>query len=131
LRDWLDTGGMAGLLADRTLPGQDSDPGVQRGNNLSIPFLGQPAIFNDGPFRLAVLLRRQVYFMSGLYLGGARYDVQFEPLADFSVRITDPAERERRIREAVQGYVTRLEDLCRKYPYNWFNFHDFWLEDAR
>ncbi|MEJ8859696.1 acyl-CoA synthetase [Variovorax robiniae] len=131
LRDWLDAGGMAGLLADRTLPGQESDPGVQRGNNLSIPFLGEPAIFNDGPFRLAVLLRRKVYFMSGLYLGGARYDVQFEPLADFSVRITDPAEREHRIREAVQSYVTRLEDLCRKYPYNWFNFHDFWLEDGR
>jgi hypothetical protein len=131
LRDWLDTGGMAGLLADRTLPVQEGEAGGQRGNNISVPFLGTPALFNDGPFRLAVLLRRQVYFMAGLYVGGARYDLRFEPLADFSVRITDPAERERRILEAVQAYVARLEDLCRKYPYNWFNFHDFWLEDAR
>jgi predicted LPLAT superfamily acyltransferase len=130
LRDWLDTGGMAGLLADRTLPAQEGEPSGQRGNNISVPFLGKPALFNDGPFRLAVLLRRQVYFMAGLYVGGDRYDVRFEPLADFSLRISDPAERERRIVQAVEAYVARLEDLCRQYPYNWFNFHDFWLEDA-
>ncbi|MDB5828741.1 MAG: acyl-CoA synthetase [Variovorax sp.] len=130
LRDWLDTGGMAGLLADRTLPGQAEQAG-QRGNSIELPFLGQPAVFNDGPFRLAALLRRRVFFMAGLYVGGARYDVLFEPLADFSERIRDPAERERAIREAVEAYAVRLEALCRKYPYNWFNFHDFWLEDKR
>jgi predicted LPLAT superfamily acyltransferase len=130
LRDWLDTGGMAGLLADRTLPGQVEQAG-QRGNSIELPFLGQSALFNDGPFRLAALLRRRVFFMAGLYVGGARYDVLFEPLADFSERIRDPAERERAIREAVEAYVARLEALCRKYPYNWFNFHDFWLEDSR
>ncbi|AMM26243.1 acyl-CoA synthetase [Variovorax sp. PAMC 28711] len=129
LRDWLDNGGVAGLLADRTLPGSDEQPAQQRGNNIDLPFLGQPARFNDGPFRLASLLRRKVYFMAGLYEGGARYDVRFEPLADFSERVADPAERERRIRAAVEAYVLRLEALCREFPYNWFNFHDFWLED--
>jgi predicted LPLAT superfamily acyltransferase len=68
--------------------------------------------------------------MAGLYVGGARYDVHFEPLADFSERVSDPAERERRIRAALESYVERLEALCRAYPYNWFNFHDFWLEDS-
>lgn len=130
LRDWLDSGGMAGLLADRTLPGQEGESAGQRGNSIVLPFLGQPASFNDGPFRLAALLRRRVFFMAGLYAGGARYDVLFEPLADFSERIADPAERERRIRAAVEAYAARLEALCRAYPYNWFNFHDFWLEDA-
>ena len=130
LRDWLDGGGLGGLLADRTLPGNEEQPAGQRGNNIALPFLGAPASFNDGPFRLAALLRRKVFFMAGLYAGGNRYDVRFEPLADFSVRVADPAERERRIRAAVEAYVERLEALCRAYPYNWFNFHDFWLEDA-
>lgn len=128
LRDWLDGGGLAGLLADRTLAGPE-EAGQQRGSSIEVSFLGQPALFNDGPFRLAALLRRKVFFMAGLYVGGARYDVLFEPLADFSERVSDPAERERRIRAALEAYVARLEALCRAYPYNWFNFHDFWLED--
>ena len=61
--------------------------------------------------------------------GGARYDVFFEPLADFTQRPGTPAEREAAIRAALVAYVARLEALCREYPYNWFNFHDFWLED--
>ena len=129
LRDWLDSGGMAGLLADRTLPGQD-ESAMKRGNSVKLPFLGHPAVFNDGPFRLAAMLRRRVYFMAGLYGGGARYDVLFKPLADFTESLTDPAAREQRIHAAVVAYVERLEVLCRAYPYNWFNFHDFWLEDA-
>ncbi|WP_295539350.1 acyl-CoA synthetase [uncultured Pseudacidovorax sp.] len=149
LRDWLDGGRMAGMLGDRTLAIGEDD-GAQRGNRVQIDFLGQPAWFNDGPFRLAALLRRPAVFMAGLYLGGNRYQVVFEPLADFSApaaatapapggadaaaprraRGLDPAERERRIREALETYVRRLEDLCRAHPHNWFNFHDFWLEDS-
>ncbi|ADU37422.1 acyl-CoA synthetase [Variovorax paradoxus] len=130
LRDWLDDGGLGGMLADRTLPGSEDQPSHHRGNSIVLPFLGQPASFNDGPFRLAALLRRKVFFMAGLYGGGARYDVRFDPLADFAEPPVDAADRERRIRAAVEAYVARLEALCRAYPYNWFNFHDFWLEDA-
>jgi len=128
LRDWLDAGGLAGLLADRTLP-RTEDTAGQRGDSIEIPFLGRNASFNDGPFRLAALLRRKVFFMAGLYLGGARYEVRFEPLADFSEGATG-AEREAQIRSALEAYVARLEALCREHPHNWFNFHDFWLEDA-
>jgi predicted LPLAT superfamily acyltransferase len=27
-------------------------------------------------------------------------------------------------------YVAILEALCREAPYNWFNFYDFWADDA-
>ena len=101
-----------------------------RAKTVTIDFLGRAAQFSDGPFRLAALLRRRVLFMAGLYLGGDRYDVRFEALADFSVREGDAAERERRIHDAVLAYARRLEALCRERPDNWFNFHDFWHEDA-
>ena len=119
---------IAGLLADRTLPKSDEAAG-QRGDSVELPFLGQAACFNDGPFRLAALLRRKVFFMAGLYLGGSHYEVRFEPLADFSQGMAG-AERETQIRAALETYVARLEALCREHPHNWFNFHDFWLEDA-
>ncbi len=125
IRDWLDDGGLVGVLGDRVLPGAGA-----RSHSLRLPFLGAPAVFNDGPLRLAMLLKRKVIFMVGLYRGGARYDVRFELLADFSQPPTDPARRDEQLRTALLAYVARVESLCREFPYNWFNFHDFWDEDA-
>ena len=124
LRRWLDDGGIAGLLADRTLAGQ-----AGRSRTLMLPFLGQPARFSDGPFRLAALLRRPVVFMAGLYLGGKRYELRFAELADFRVPVP-PHELEARILAVLQRYVSLLEALCIESPYNWFNFFDFWAPDA-
>ncbi|WP_253261782.1 acyl-CoA synthetase [Ramlibacter montanisoli] len=69
LRDWLDGGGVAGLLADRTLQGPGPSSAAGRSRTHWIDFLGSPAAFSDGAFRLAALLRRPVVFMAGLYLG--------------------------------------------------------------
>ncbi len=125
IRDWLDNGGLVGLLGDRFLP---SD--AARSAPTELPFLGVPAPFSDGPFRLAMLLKRRVIFMAGLYRGGNRYEIAFEELADFNQPPEDAAERERLVRQALETYVQRLEALVRQAPYNWFNFHDFWHEDA-
>ena len=126
LRRWLDDGGVAGLLADRTLPGPSA-----RSKTMWLPFLGQPAPFSDGPFRLAALMRRPVVFMTGVYHGGRQYELRFVPLADFSQRPPGGgAELELMIRQATERYVAVLEALCRESPYNWFNFFDFWAADA-
>ena len=76
-----------------------------------------------------MLLKRRVIFMVGLYLGGNRYDVRIDLLADFSERLATPEAREARIRAAVVAYAARLEALCLERPYNWFNFFDFWNEE--
>jgi predicted LPLAT superfamily acyltransferase len=125
VRDWLDGGGLVGMLGDRVL----GDEGPRAGR-VELSFLGHPARFSDGPFRLAQLLQRRLVFMVGLYRGGNRYDVRLEPLADFSAAPLDLAQRDNRLREAMQAYVQRLEALCREAPYNWFNFYDYWDEDA-
>ena len=131
IRDWLDGGGLVGLLGDRFLDGgAQAGPAGVRGGLVELPFLGRPAPFSDGPLRLALLLKRRVIFMVGLYRGGRRYDVRFEELADFRHPPADAAERDRLLRQAQQAYVARLESLVREAPYNWFNFHDFWHEDG-
>jgi predicted LPLAT superfamily acyltransferase len=124
IRDRLAEGALVGMLADRTLHAESN-----RGQPVRLPFLGDEVEFSDGPFRLADLLRQRIVFMVGLYLGGARYEVRFEPLADFRQRPADAAAREARIHAAVAEYVRRLESLCREQPSNWFNFHDFWRDD--
>lgn len=114
-RDKLDQGYLVGILADRSL---SDDPTVD------CEFLGEMAPFPVGPFRLAAMLRRPVFFMTGLYLGGNRYRIHFEALADFTN--TPRSERDAAIRAAQQHYAERLSHYCRLAPYNWFNFFDFW-----
>jgi predicted LPLAT superfamily acyltransferase len=114
VRDRLADGGFAGVLADRGL--EEDDAHV-------VPFLGAPARFPLGPFRMAALLRCRVLFMAGLYLGGNRYALRFEPLADFAAAPPAPEA-------ALEAYVACLERHCRAAPYNWFNFYDFWADAA-
>lgn len=115
VRERLDAGGVVGMLVDRT-PGNDTLYPVQ--------ILGADAHLPGGPFRMAALLRRPVVFMTGLYLGGNRYAIHFEPLADFS----DVArgQRDAALQAAITRYAALLDQYCRKAPYNWFNFFDFW-----
>ncbi len=106
---------MVGILADRAA-GND--------NYQSVPFLGEAAHFPTGPFRMAAMLRQPVFFMTGLYCGGNRYEIHFEQIADFSeLRREDRSEA---IRAAVCNYAAVLERYCCRQPYNWFNFFDFW-----
>lgn len=114
----LDAGALVGVLADRTLG---------REPVLRLPFLGREAPFPTGPMRIAAALRRRVIFMAGVYRGGNRYEIHFEPLADFGdLEGQTRARRDERLREAVALYAARLEHYARDAPYNWFNFHDFW-----
>lgn len=119
VRDRLAEGAMVGMLGDRTPGGEPTRP---------VSFLGDVARFPTGPMRMAAMLRRPVLFMTGLYLGGNRYEVHFEQLADFST--VPSAGRKELIDEALKAYVARLEHHCRRAPYNWFNFHDFWSSDG-
>ena len=124
LRRWLDDGGVAGLLADRTLPGQS-----QRSQAM-LPFLGAPALFSDGPFRLAAMLRRRSSSWPASTAAAHRYELRFVELADFGALPPRPrrASARRRDPRALERYVATLEALCREAPYNWFNFFDFWAD---
>lgn len=121
VRDKLDAGHMAGILCDRDLG--DNDHTVTR------DFLGAPAQFPLGPFRMAAMLRRPVLFMTGLYVGDNRYELHFEPLADFT-RV-ERGERDAAIDAAQRRYVELLARYCRYAPDNWFNFFDFWAPAHR
>jgi predicted LPLAT superfamily acyltransferase len=112
----LERGEWVGVLADRAL---------DRDGMLQASFLGDPAPFPAAPFRIAVMLKRPVVLMVGLYLGGNRYALHFERLIEGQeLSQRDPHS----VQRWVQRYAARLEHYCRVAPYNWFNFYDFWDE---
>ena len=115
VQEKLEQGMMVGMLSDRTLGDEAMTP---------VNLLGAPAAMPTGPFRMAALLRRPVIFMVGLYLGGNRYRVQFEPLADFSA--VPRGQRDAAVQAAIARYSELLNRYCLQAPYNWFNFFDYW-----
>ncbi len=113
----LQRGEFIGILADRGLE--------QGGAGISCDFLGEPAMFPNGPMRMAYMLKCPVLLMVGAYRGGNRYDLYFEELVDMA---DTELPRNEMIKQAQLRYVARIEHYCREAPYNWFNFYDFWKQ---
>ncbi|KJV35313.1 acyltransferase [Luteibacter yeojuensis] len=112
-------GGMVALLADR---------GHEKEASRVVSFLGTPAPFPAGPWLLASALKIPVVLCFGIYLGGNRYRLIFE---HFSDGIDIPrANRAQALDALVARFASRIEHYCRLYPFNWFNFYDFWQETS-
>lgn len=108
-------GYMVGLLGDRTYPGE---------RTVLCDFLGKKAAFSLHPYLLASMTNVPIVLCFGLYLGGNRYACYFELLAE-EVRCERP-DREAKAAQYAARYAQRLEEYAQKFPYNWFNFYDFW-----
>ena len=89
-------------------------------------FLGRAASFPLGPFLLATVLACPAYFALCVRSGDARYIAMLKPIAIGEA--IPRAQREARAQQMLERYVELLEEVCERYPYQWFNFFDFWEE---
>ncbi|GAB3101978.1 LpxL/LpxP family acyltransferase [Lysobacter terrae] len=118
IREALEEGALVALLADRVLPGDVAT---------RVAFLGEDARFPLAPWQIAAVLQVPVCLAFGLYRGGNRYELVFEPVSD---GLSLPRhERAQALGALVQTYAVRLQHHARRAPYNWFNFYDFWQTD--
>jgi predicted LPLAT superfamily acyltransferase len=108
-------GEVVGILADRT-------PSDQK--YLAADFFGAPARFPTGPFILAAVAAAPTFLFFGIRVGRRHYRLHLEPFADKIV--LSRTDRHDELRHWIEQYAARLVAHCRKYPYNWFNFFDFW-----
>lgn len=118
MKEALDEGALVAMLADRTAPGE---------SGVEAQILGDTARFPAAPWLIAGVLQMPVTLAFGLYRGGNRYELVFEPLSD---GLSLPRhERHQALAGLVQTYAARLQHHARRAPYNWFNFYDFWHTD--
>jgi lauroyl/myristoyl acyltransferase len=101
-------GETVGMQGDRAL-GNDGD--------VPVPFLGRPAPFPVGPFRLAAATGAPV--VPAFCTMGARGDYDVEVHAPLVI----PRGSEQ---DALRVWVSDLERLVRRRPTQWFNFFDIW-----
>jgi predicted LPLAT superfamily acyltransferase len=112
-------GCMVGVLGDRVVAGEKT---------VRVRFFDRETAFPAGPLLLAALADCPVILFFGLYRGGHRYEIHFERLAE---RIAlDRNRRQEQLAVWVQRYADRLEHYARLAPDNWFNFYDYWEEEA-
>ena len=120
LSEALAEGALATLLADRAREDEAT---------VMADFFGAPAPFPRAPFLLGAILKVPMVLCLGMYRGGNRYDLHFEPLADDFA--PSRSGRDAALQALVQRYAARLEHHVRHDPYNWFNWHDFWNPEGR
>lgn len=115
VKEWLEKGGIIGILADRITDGEKLT---------AIDFLGAPAPFPLGPWLLAGMLNVPVLLCFAVYRGKGHYDIYFEMLTE--ALATKRRDRHAAAERLAALYADRLAHYCRLAPYNWFNLFDFW-----
>jgi predicted LPLAT superfamily acyltransferase len=119
LKEALQAGRLVGMGAERALADERA---------FDVEFFGGKARFRESPWIFAAALGVPVIIGFGLYRGGNRYDAYFEL---FSEKVTATrATRQADLFAYAQRYAERLEHYARLAPYNWFNFYDYWNDEA-
>ncbi len=89
---------------------------------VKLPFFGQEAPFPLGPATLARATRAPLVpvFMVRDGVHG------FRAFTEDPIEVGHTRDRERDLREATARAVAVYESYVRRYPLQWYNFHDFW-----
>ncbi len=113
----IDRGELVAILGDRESAGTS-------GRSIDVNFLGDAARLPAGPYIMAHVLECPVLLTYALRTGARTYDLHAEP---FAGRINLPrADREEKLKQYGQKLADRMEEICCRAPYQWFNFYDFW-----
>ena len=91
-------------------------------------FLGKPAPFPYGAFLIPFLLKCPVYYMFGLRSKTSVFNPKQRLYLEKSLIETDcsRAEREEKIKALCGEFGSKLEKYSIMYPYQWYNFYNFW-----
>jgi predicted LPLAT superfamily acyltransferase len=111
----LNRGEIVCLHGDRILGGQRFE---------NVDFFGKIARFPTGPFVLSVATGAPVIPIFSVKTGILHYT--FTALEPIRFDTVSRNERQGKIHAALVAYVSALESMVRKYPFQWFNYYNFW-----
>lgn len=115
MKEAIDKGELIGMLGDRHHENE---------RHISSTLLGEQVDISSGAATLACVLKVPVMLFFGIYLGGNRYRIIFKPLSEDTD--VGRGDRDQLVAELTHRYINAMDDIIRNYPYNWFNFYDYW-----
>lgn len=98
---------------------------VRSDKTISLAFLGHDALFPQGAWLLAYLLKAKTNTLFLIKQQG-RYHLFLQRFAD--IPQWKRQEREVGIQQYAQAYAHRLEEYVYQAPLQWFNFYHFWKD---
>jgi len=84
---------------------------------LNANLLGQEALFPAGPFVIASRLKVPVAFVYVMKEPNLHYHLYTRRSADF---------KHRDAQAVLDNYTQSVSEILKEYPYQWFNYFDFW-----
>ena len=95
---------------------------------VEVRFLGAPCRFPAGPWMLAALARVPVIVVGNFKEDADTYRVIASP--PIQCRFDRSRSRDAQVTEWAQAFADRLEEMVRRYPDQYYNFHDLWRAQA-
>lgn len=90
---------------------------------MSVDFLGAPAPFPTGPYRIAAATGAPIAVLFSVKIAHATYQMVFAGV----IRVPEHAGRGAEgYRPHLESYVRLLEGCVREHPFQFFNFYDMW-----
>ena len=117
IREALDACNYVAFLGDRM-------PVKNARAELAVPFFGKPMQVPMSPYLSAILAGVPLILCFAPRVGRKTYEIEMFEIYDGTP--VPRGERDAKCRELAECYAARLEEMCRRYPYNWFNFFDIW-----
>jgi len=121
LKEKIESGELIALLGDRVTA-------LEKFSSQTASFLNDTAEFPEGPYLLSHLLNCPIYTIFSVRLGSSHYRVQIDKLSD-PVELPR-GQRKEKCHALLLDYVSRLESMACNYPYQWFNFYNFWAKGS-
>ena len=113
----LERGEFVAFLGDRL-------PHTEIRAKVSMPFFGDAIDVPTSPYIAALAAKVPLIMCTSAWLRKDHYAVEFTMFHDGQP--VARSERQDYIAGLARRYVERLEAVCRRHPYNWFNFFDIW-----
>jgi predicted LPLAT superfamily acyltransferase len=112
-------------IANKEILCVHGDRFVEGSKPVSVSLLGEDAYFPTGPFFLAARYGLPITYVFAMKDNARHYHFYSTPPKVYSFERRNSKDQSG-IKQMVEDYVVEFEKILRKYPYQWFNYYDFW-----
>jgi predicted LPLAT superfamily acyltransferase len=115
-------------LENKELVAIHADRFIEGSKSIKQVFLGQEALFPEGPFYLAARFKAPVTFVFAVKESRKHYHFFATKAKKYeigSVRSITEGD----LLPVIKDYICEMESIIKNYPLQWFNYHKFWMKD--